>query len=110
MDKEHFKKLAKENEDTCAFVSKELGFLSRRLKKTDFDKNNDMYLANIVESQFLLSGVAVAQKAFSQMIADKQEDPESNKSLKDYFTDKLEAMYVTKEEEKTGGVEDVGNN
>jgi len=99
MDKEQAQKLAKENMDTCTFVSKEIGFLSRRLKKTDFDKHNDMFLANIVESQFILSGVAIAQKAFSQMIADKQEDPTSNKTLKDYFSEKLETMYKTEEVE-----------
>lgn len=91
--------LAKNNSEQCMFVSKELGFLSRRLKKTDPEENPDMFGSNIVESQFLLSGIAIAQKSFSKMIANKEANPDDQKTLQEYFLDEIDSMYKNKTEE-----------
>lgn len=108
MQPNQLKDLAKSNSDKCQFVSKELSFLSRRLKKTDPEQNPDMFGSNIVESQFLLSGIAIAQKSFSKMIANKEANPDDEKTLQEYFLDEIDSMYKNNKEEDKGS-EDVDN-
>ena len=84
---------AKQNANLCEFIGKEILNLNRRLKKTNIDVNQDMFMSNIVESNFILSGVSLAQKSFSKMIAEKEQNTDCEKKLHEYFLDEINSIY-----------------
>jgi len=84
---------AKQNANLCEFIGKEILNLNRRLKKTNIDVNQDMFMSNIVESNFILSGVSLAQKSFSKMIAEKEQNADCEKKLHEYFLDEINSIY-----------------
>lgn len=100
--------MAKNNEESLRVISKDMNNLARMLKKTDYEEE-DKFKANLVQSSFYLNAYNLATRSFNKMIAEKEENPECDKDLVDYFMDlivEMQDMKLKREmEDKSDGNE-----
>ena len=98
--------LASVNEESLRTISKDMSNLARMLKKTPYEME-DKFKANLVQSSFYLNAYNLATRAFNTMISEKEENPECDKDLVDYFLDLvLEMQKMKMENEKDLGEDD----
>ena len=91
MEKKELITLAKSNKESCDIIAKNLGWLSRRLKKTS-PEDEDKFQANLIEAAFMLNSYAMATKAFEKMVTEKNENPELEKHMFEYFKEEIEIV------------------
>jgi hypothetical protein len=71
------------------FIAKDTGFLARRLKKTEYDKEPDKFKSNCAEASYFFNGFRIASAAFNKMVKKLQEDPECRESALDFMMDEI---------------------
>lgn len=92
MNSEELKRVAAENAKSLEFIYKDMGFLVRRLKKTNLEQDELKFQSNLVEAAFYMNAYALATKAFKQMLMDNKEEPESKGTIVDYFQEQVTIM------------------
>jgi 3-methyladenine DNA glycosylase AlkD len=105
MEKEVLEMMAKNNEESLRFISKDMANLARMLKKTSFD-NEEHFKANLVQASFYLTAYTVATKSFNRMVKEKENNPECDRVLVDYFLDEVVSMQAAELKKKEGGDDD----
>ena len=68
---------------TLETVSKDIGFLCRKLRKTD-SNDESRFMTNLVEASFYLNAIAMAGKSLNKMLQDSQAG-DNTKLIHDYF-------------------------
>ncbi len=95
MEKEVLIKLAKSQEGSLNFISKDMATLARMLKKTS-PEDEEKFQANLVQGSFYLTAYTMAVKAFNKMVDEKNTDPTCETTRTEYFLEEI--LKIQKEE------------
>ena len=83
---EHWKKIAKVKEESMRVISKDSNNLARRIAKLSYiPEEEDKIKAHIVEAAFFIYAYQLGTRAFSAMIAAKNENPEDNRGIIEFL-------------------------
>ena len=93
-EKHNFETVAKVQEESMRYVSKDMANLARRLKKTEYADNEDMFKSNVVEASFFIMAFKIGTHAFNAMVKTKGDNHEDDQTPIDFFMNEIVKLHA----------------